>query len=78
LRIQALAFLRKSSLDFSLLWLLLSQRAGFDLAVVKRMTKALGETVAIESEVRKGVKFIMASPPKKKNERLMAHVGTSY
>jgi PAS domain S-box-containing protein len=39
---------------------------GFGLAVVKRMTKALGGTVTYESEVGKGTKFILRLPPSKK------------
>lgn len=39
-----------------------SKGQGFGLAVVKRMTDALGGTVAFESEVGKGTKFILRLP----------------
>jgi PAS domain S-box-containing protein len=42
-----------------------SKGQGFGLAVVKRMTEALGGTVAFESEEEKGTKFILRFPLKK-------------
>ena len=39
-----------------------SKGQGFGLAVVKRMTEALGGTVTFESEERKGTKFIVRLP----------------
>ncbi len=42
-----------------------SKGQGFGLAVVKRMTEALGGTVTFESDVCKGTKFIIRLPPKK-------------
>jgi PAS domain S-box-containing protein len=39
---------------------------GFGLAVVKRMTEALGGTVTFESEQGKGTKFILRLPPQTK------------
>ena len=40
-----------------------SKGQGFGLAVVKRMTEALGGTVAYESEVGKGTEFVIRFPP---------------
>jgi two-component system CheB/CheR fusion protein len=37
---------------------------GFGLAVVKRLTEALGGTVTYETEIGKGTKFIISFPPK--------------
>jgi signal transduction histidine kinase len=39
-----------------------SNGQGFGLAVVKRMTEALGGAVTFESEVGKGTKFILRLP----------------
>ena len=39
-----------------------SKGQGFGLAVVKRMTEALGGTVTFESEEGKGTKFIIRLP----------------
>ncbi len=38
---------------------------GFGLAVIKRMTEALGGTVTFESQEGKGTKFIIRLPPPK-------------
>lgn len=43
-----------------------SKGQGFGLAVVKRMSEALGGTVSFESEKGKGTKFIVRLPPPKK------------
>jgi PAS domain S-box-containing protein len=43
-----------------------SKGQGFGLAVVKRMTEALGGSVTFESKVGKGTKFIVRLPPPKK------------
>jgi signal transduction histidine kinase len=40
-----------------------SMGQGFGLAVVKRMTEALGGSVTFESELGKGTKFIIRLPP---------------
>jgi two-component system sensor histidine kinase AtoS len=53
---------------FSPLFTTKSKGQGFGLAVVKRMTEALGGTVTFESEVGKGTKFILRLPLQK-NER---------
>jgi signal transduction histidine kinase len=42
-----------------------SKGQGFGLAVVKRMTEALGGTVAFESQHGKGTEFIVRLPPPK-------------
>ena len=42
-----------------------SKGQGFGLAVVKRMTEALGGTVTFESQQGKGTKFIIRLPPEK-------------
>jgi len=42
-----------------------SKGQGFGLAVVKRMTEALGGTVTYESQVGKGTTFIIRLSPKK-------------
>jgi len=41
-----------------------SKGQGFGLAVVKRMTEALGGTVTFDSQVDKGTKFIVRLPKK--------------
>jgi two-component system CheB/CheR fusion protein len=46
-----------------------SKGQGFGLAVIKRMTEAIGGTVSFESEVGKGTKFIIRLPPPPKNKR---------
>jgi PAS domain S-box-containing protein len=46
-----------------------SKGQGFGLAVVKRMTEALGGTVTFESEEGKGTKFILRLPTPNKNSR---------
>jgi PAS domain S-box-containing protein len=43
-----------------------SKGQGFGLAVVKRMTEALGGSVTFESEVGKGTTFILRFPPRAK------------
>ena len=43
-----------------------SKGQGFGLAVVKRMTEALGGSVTFESELGKGTKFIVRLPPPKR------------
>lgn len=50
---------------FSPLFTTKSKGQGFGLAVVKRMTEALGGSVAFESEVGKGTKFILSFPLQK-------------
>ena len=42
-----------------------SKGQGFGLAVVKRMTEALGGSVTFESKVGEGTKFIVSLPPHK-------------
>jgi len=42
-----------------------SKGQGFGLAVVKRMTEALGGTVTFESKAEEGTKFIVSLPPQK-------------
>ncbi len=42
-----------------------SKGQGFGLAVVKRITEALGGTVSFESEIDKGTKFILRFPPQR-------------
>ena len=42
-----------------------SKGQGFGLAVVKRMTEALGGTVSFESQEGKGTTFIIRLPPPK-------------
>ena len=50
--------------NFSCPWpLQKSKGQGFGLAVIKRMTEALGGTVSFESEVGKGTTFIVRLPP---------------
>jgi PAS domain S-box-containing protein len=46
-----------------------SKGQGFGLAVVKRMTEALGGTVTFESEEGKGTKFILQLPAQNKSPR---------
>ncbi len=43
-----------------------SKGQGFGLAVVKRMTEALGGKITFESEIGKGTKFILRFPPRAK------------
>ena len=43
-----------------------SKGQGFGLAVIKRMTEALGGTVTFESQEGKGTTFIVRLPPPKK------------
>ena len=40
-----------------------SKGQGFGLAVIKRMTEALGGTVSLESQVGKGTTFTIRLPP---------------
>jgi signal transduction histidine kinase len=49
-----------------------SKGQGFGLAVVKRMTEALGGNVTFESEHEKGTKFIIRLPPKEINGKMAA------
>jgi signal transduction histidine kinase len=46
-----------------------SKGQGFGLAMVKRMTEALGGTVNFESVVGKGTKFIICLPKKQQNKQ---------
>jgi signal transduction histidine kinase len=42
---------------------------GFGLAVIKRLTEALGGTVSFESQEGKGTAFVICLPPKKANRK---------
>jgi signal transduction histidine kinase len=46
-----------------------SKGQGFGLAVVKRMTEALGGTVTFESQVGKGTAFIIRLPSPQRAKR---------
>jgi len=46
-----------------------SKGQGLGLAVVKRMTEALGGKITFESETGKGTKFIIRLPPRNKNSK---------
>jgi PAS domain S-box-containing protein len=50
-----------------------SKGQGFGLAVIKRMTEALGGTVDFESEEGKGTKFIIRLPPQKMSSNLSSN-----
>jgi signal transduction histidine kinase len=50
---------------FTLMFTTKSKGQGFGLAVVKRMTEALGDEVTFESQVGKGTKFTILLPPTK-------------
>jgi len=47
-----------------------SKGQGFGLAVVKRMTEALGGTITFESEIGNGTKFIVRFPPPKSKREM--------
>ena len=55
-----------SSKLFTPLFTTKAKGQGFGLAVVKRMTEALGGTVTFESEVGKGTKFFIRLPSNKR------------
>lgn len=45
-----------------------SKGQGFGLAVIKRMTEALGGTVSFESQESEGTTFMIRLPPPKRNK----------